>query len=126
MNKSTATPWDALLAPAGIHARSQVPTPTAAAQARPDSKLAIVLAEIGRHHCISTADLAKAASMPTKTIWGLLRLPRDRGQVAFADGKWALVHDYCGTDVMRAAELLRSKGWRVEKPAALNTGGNRP
>lgn len=114
-----ASPWDALLNPAA-HKQCTTPAiaPSEASQAQPESKLATVLAEMARHHSITTAALANAVDMTTKTIWGLLRLPRDRGQVTFDEGKWALAQDYHGADVMRAAELLRSKGWTVTKPAA--------
>lgn len=39
------------------------------------------------------------------------------GQVTHDDGLWEIDADFPGLDVIRAAELLRERGWRVDAPA---------
>ena len=63
-----------------------------------------------------TAELASATMMDSRQVWGLLKGPREAGQVRFDDGLWELDRDFPGTNVLRAAELLRSRGWRVIEP----------
>jgi hypothetical protein len=110
------TPWDALL-----HPTPRRPAPVAgegALQARPGTKLAALLAELAGCESLPTLALALRADLTPRQVWGLLKAPRTAGQVRFEAGRWALVHDFAGRDVQRAAELLRAHGWRVQPPGA--------
>lgn len=73
------------------------------------------------------AILADCASMPTlalaartdltaNQVWGLLKVPREHGQVHFANGRWSLNRDFAGRQIEKAAQLLREHGWKVERP----------
>lgn len=65
---------------------------------------------------MSSAELADAACMPTRLVWGLLKAPRANGQVRYAAALWELNRDFPGADVLRAVALLTSHGWLVEPP----------
>ena len=65
---------------------------------------------------MTTRELADATILHTRAVWGLLRVPKNFGQVKFADGLWELDREFAGNDVLRAAALLRAKGWRLEAP----------
>lgn len=64
----------------------------------------------------TTATLCVCCDLDSRQVWGLLKAPRERGQVKFAGGRWALNDNYRGAAVERAAELLRSRGWTVNPP----------
>lgn len=66
---------------------------------------------------MTTAELAEDAALSTRAVWGLLKGPRAAGQVTHDDGLWEIDADFPGLDVIRAAELLRERGWRVDAPA---------
>ncbi|MFY7940041.1 MAG: hypothetical protein ACOVOX_03950 [Burkholderiaceae bacterium] len=111
----TASPWDVLLKAPAIrlgHAEHVL------ADCDQGGKLATLLAILVSSKSLPTNALAARAEMNSRQIWGLLKAPRAAGQVVFNAGRWALVPDYPGRDVQRAADLLRSKGWHVEPPAA--------
>lgn len=111
-----ATPWDALLRTRPVRRPKPLPASAAALQAQPGTKLAGLLAELERHRSMPTLALAVTVDLTPNQVWGLLKCPRDRGQVSFDGGRWSLNRDWPGADVMRAAALLRSKGWVVEPP----------
>lgn len=114
MPPRAASPWDVLLqAPRN---RAPVPAAAAAESARPGTKLAALLAELAQTDSTTTLALAVRADLTPRQVWGLLKDPRATGQVTFSAGRWALNAEWQGRDVERAAELLRSKGWRVTPP----------
>lgn len=113
----TASPWDALL-----KLREPITLQSFSAphlhQHQPlesGTKLALVLNAIGADHR-TTLSLAISCDLTTNQVWGLLKAPRADGQVNFDGERWSQVLAYPGRDVMRAARLLRSKGWIVEPP----------
>lgn len=109
-----ASPWDVLLqAPRN---RAPVPERDAEEGTRPGTKVAALLAELAQTDSNTTLALAVRADLTPRQVWGLLKAPRATGQVTFSAGRWALNPDWHGRDVERAAELLRSKGWRVMPP----------
>ena len=65
---------------------------------------------------MTSAELADAQFLTTRKVWGLLKNARSIGQVTHRDGLWALDVDFPGTDVLKAAALLRARGWTVEAP----------
>ncbi len=67
---------------------------------------------------LPTLALAVRADLTPKHVWGLLKQPMRIGQVIHSQGRWSLVAGFPGRDVVRAIELLRSKGWRVLLPIA--------
>lgn len=82
----------------------------------PDTLTGRLLALIDEHGRISTALLANTACLTSRQVWGLLKVPRERGQVRNDERGWSLNPDYLGHDVAQAVELLRSKGWTVTPP----------
>jgi len=71
------------------------------------------------HGPMHTVELASAVALPTRLVWGLLKVPRHRGQVEFSSGKWTLNRDYCRQqqdELQAAARLLRANGWTVQSP----------
>jgi hypothetical protein len=88
--------------------------------ARPGTKLASLLRQMSGLPGDTSSELASLAGMTSRRVWGLLKAPRDYGQVQFADGRWSLASDWHGRDVQRAIALLRNRGWRVEPPKAAN------
>lgn len=111
---ATASPWDALLRSAPAR-RAPLAT-TEATEAKPGTKLAGLLQELANRDSATTMTLAVCADLEPRLVWGLLKGPRDRGQVRFEAGRWSLVRDFAGRDVERAAALLRARGWLVEPP----------
>lgn len=92
---------------------------TPAGKTSADTKVGYLLYMMDCAAALSTVDLARATGLESRLVWGLLKAPRERGQVRFADGLWSLNHDYVEQqhdDVVRAAALLRSNGWSVEPP----------
>lgn len=87
MTETIATPWDALLrlpdapAPAPV---AQAPQP----HGRPMDRCLAALEQLGDP---TTAELAAAASLTTRKVWGLLRERRLRGEVTHSDGRWSIV-----------------------------------
>ena len=66
---------------------------------------------------MTTRELCDAAGLPhTKLVWGLLKAARACGQVQHDGVMWSLDRDFPGVDVLRAAELLRAHGWRLQGP----------
>lgn len=94
----------------------QAMTRTLTAKARPRSRTAALLRLLDCNGPMSTADLAAAIDGTRSNVWGLLKDPRERGQVLHAQGLWALNRDYQAV-LEQAAALLRSHGWRVLPPA---------
>jgi hypothetical protein len=83
------------------------------------TKIARLLDELARVRSATTASLCACAELDSRQVWGLLKTPRNRGQVSFYDGRWSLNHDWHGNHIERAAALLRSRGWTVTPPRSL-------
>ena len=94
---TTASPWDALLRAAPA-CRSAEASPEAT-ESKPGTKLAGLLEELATRESATTATLAVCADLEPRLVWGLLKTPRDRGQVRFEAGRWSLV---AGARVCRA------------------------
>lgn len=71
---------------------------------------------------MTTAELGEAVGLSTRLVWGLLKGPRARGQVRWQDSLWSLDLDYPGSDVLRAAALLRANGWQLTPPPGQSGG----
>ena len=85
------------------------------------SKLGLLLQLLDRNGPMTTRELAEGCGgLTTRLVWGLLKGPLYRGQVVNwpTDGTWELAKDYQPSNVIKAAELLRSLGWRVDVPIA--------
>ena len=108
-----AGPWDALLK---ARRAPRAAADLRATEAKAGTKVAGLLAELESRDSATTAALAASADLTQRQVWGLLKGPRDAGQVRFADGRWELVSGFAGRDIERAAALLRDAGWRVERP----------
>lgn len=65
--------------------------------------------------CLGTAELAKAAGLTSRQVWGLLKSRLASGEVLFKDELWSLNPDF-EQPVVAAVRLLRSRGWTVEPP----------
>lgn len=111
-----AGPWDALLhvAPLRMTPRGD----DGAVEARAGTKLAGLLAELQACGTATTLSLAVRCDLTQRQVWGLLKAPREIGQVRFGGGRWEIAHGFAGRDMERAAALLRERGWRVEPPNA--------
>lgn len=108
-----AGPWDALLrAPR----RGLTPLEDSTQAARARTKLASLLDELATVEGLPTAALGVRCDLDSRQVWGLLKAPREAGQVRFDGCRWSLAADYPGRDVQRAADLLRAKGWLVTPP----------
>lgn len=115
MERRLASPWDALLrAP---RAPAAAAPETGCEDARPGTKLALLLAELTDAGTATTLVLAVRADLTPRQVWGLLKAPRERGQVLFEVGRWRMAASWHGRDEERAAALLRSRGWLVEPPS---------
>jgi hypothetical protein len=106
-----ASPWAALLNP-------QTRWVDVDCDDRPGTKLAGLLRQLSDRADATTPELASLAGMTSRQVWGLLKAPRDCGQVQFVTGRWSLATDFHGRDVQRAVALLRNLGWLVEPPNA--------
>ena len=106
-----ASPWAALLNPPNRWIDVEHDD-------RPGTKLAGLLRQLSDRADATTSELASFESMTSRQVWGLLKTPRDRGQVQFVAGRWSLATDFHGRDVQRAITLLRNLGWQVEPPNA--------
>lgn len=89
----------------------------AATFTKPDTKVACLLQLLDNLGDMTSAELAHEIGLPTRLVWGLMKQPRERGQVSFDGGHWSLDRSYPGSDVLRAIDLLRSRGYRVIEPA---------
>lgn len=66
---------------------------------------------------MSTAELAAHSGISdSRFVWGLLKMPRQDGQVLRERALWVLNPDYLPPYVKRAIEVLRDKGWRLQPP----------
>lgn len=117
---AAASPWDALLKPPPR--RGPAAVEPCATEAKEGTKVASLLAELAARDSATTLTLSVCADLTARQVWGLLKGPRDIGQVRFAAGRWELVRTFAGRDIERAAALLRDAGWRVQRP---NVGANR-
>jgi hypothetical protein len=111
---TTASPWDALMRRAGVRRQ---PAPTVLT---PDAKLptktAQLLQLIEQHGRVPTLTLCVEMDMPSVGVWGLLKIPRQTGQVRFDGTHWLMGDDYVPAKLQRAAQLLRQAGWTVVEP----------
>lgn len=119
MNDTTpqpAGPWDALL-------KSGTPLEDTKENESygTTTKVVGLLAALSSCESATTLDLAVRCSLTIRQVWGLLKQPRNNGQVRYVGGRWELVPGFPGVDVERAAELLRRHGWAVEPPASSRT-----
>lgn len=113
-----ATPWDALMSQPPLRLRAPGTDPQAGATAAPSgSKLATLLCELQARGMATTLTLAVCCDLEPRQVWGLLKAPRQRGQVFHEGGRWSLNTHYAGHQVERAAALLRDLGWTVTPPA---------
>jgi len=110
---ATATPWDALLRP---RSRRAAVDPCATIDSKAGTKVGLLLGELAARDSATTLTLSVCADLSSRQVWGLLKGPRDIGQVRFANGRWELAREFAGRDLERAAALLRDAGWRVERP----------
>jgi hypothetical protein len=73
----------------------------------------------------STATLCLLVDVDSRAVWGLLKAPRQRGQVRYERGMWSAVDDYdreLQLDISTAAALLRRHGWTVRPPRSGQPG----
>ena len=110
---STATPWDALLKAPPMRL---APPSVDDVDAKAGTKLAGLLHELASLRSAPTLTLCVSCDLTPRQVWGLLKAPRQRGQVAFDGQRWSLNTHYAGHQVERAAALLRDLGWTVEPP----------
>ena len=94
---------------------ASLPRP-APADGYPDTLTGRLLRVIDSHGTVSTSVLADTVGLTSRQVWGLLKVPRERGQVRNDERGWSPNPDYLGHDVAQAVELLRSKGWQVTPP----------
>lgn len=115
---ATASPWDALLKASPQRLRALGDGEHAAATEAPSgSKLATLLCELQARGTATTLTLSVCCDLDPRQVWGLLKAPRQRGQVFHEGGRWRLNTHYAGHQVERAAALLRELGWTVTPPA---------
>lgn len=114
---ATATPWDALLrsplTPIRLRPSDGQPEPQ---QAREGTKLALLLAELAQVESATTLSLCVRAELEPRQVWGLLKAPRDTGQVSHSKGRWTLNRAWRGREIERAAAVLQEAGWTVIEP----------
>lgn len=114
---AAATPWDALLrsplTPIRLQPFDGRPEPQ---QAREGTKLALLLAELAQVESATTLSLCVRAELEARQVWGLLKAPRDTGQVSHSKGRWTLNRAWRGREIERAVAVLREAGWTVIEP----------
>jgi len=121
-----AGPWDALLGMSGrrrLHAVHPAEddadsSGSTSSNTSSSSKVAILLAELATVGSLPTAALGSRCDLDSRQVWGLLKTPRDAGQVVFEGGRWALTRDYPGREIQRAVKLLQARGWHVQPPSS--------
>jgi hypothetical protein len=113
LSSSPASPWDALLRGTPVPLRDESAD---APDTKPGTKLAGLLAELAGRTDATTLTLSVCCDLTSRQVSGLLKAPRECGQVRFDGGRWSLVREFAGRDVERAVQLLRDRGWRVEPP----------
>lgn len=82
------------------------------------SKLSQLLASLEEGPA-STQALAGMMGLDTRAVWGLLKAPRERGQVRFDGAMWLLLDAYddeLRRELQAAAALLQRYGWTVQNP----------
>lgn len=108
------TPWDVLLRSRPVRMRAEEqPMPE---RGRPGTKLAGVLAQLAEVGSATTLSLCARTDLEARQVWGLLKAPREAGQVRFEAGRWSLNRNWRGREIERAARLLRDAGWMVREP----------
>jgi hypothetical protein len=115
-----ATPWDCLLRQPAVRLVTRVDTDEPLA--RPGTKLSRLLDVLAERGSCTTLTLSACTDLESRQVWGLLKAPRNIGQVEFSEGRWSLVEGFAGRDVERAAALLRDLGWRCEPPSVELSG----
>jgi hypothetical protein len=109
-------PFDQLIRLAeGRRARPRLPAP----MAQRDTKAATLIGYLQEAGPASTSTLASLIGLHSRLVWGLLKAPRDRGQVQFYEGMWSFVDAFDEqqhADIGAAAALLRRHGWTVRPP----------
>lgn len=79
-----------------VQVTTQAPAATAApgrlpANSRP---LEALLQLLDEHPTLSTPQLSQATGLHSRLVWGLMKGPRQRGQVTYREGQWALNREY--------------------------------
>lgn len=106
-----ASPWDALM-------RRSIarPRPVLAPGEKPPTKTAQLLEIIAQRGRVPTLALCVEMDMPSAAVWGLLKIPRQTGQVLFDGAHWVMGDDFVPPKIQKAAQLLRKAGWTVIEP----------
>lgn len=110
---STASPWDQLMRHAGVRRQ---PVPATTADGKPPTKTAQLLQIIEQRGRVPTLALCLEMDMPSMSVWGLLKIPRQTGQVQFDGTHWLMGDNYVPAKLQKAAQLLREAGWTVVEP----------
>ena len=118
MSNTQATPWDALLRRPlePIRLRPSPADQDGSQRPREGTKLARLLAELAQVETATTLSLCVRAELDARQVWGLLKTPRDTGQVSFSGGRWTLNRAWRGREIERAAAVLRQAGYTVIEP----------
>lgn len=114
---SAPDPFDQLLKVCSRHTRAPK-SPRPAASTSTGTKVGALLSHLRLHGASSTLSLCHVVDLESRLVWGLLKGPRDRGQVRCDDGVWSLCQDYdeaINAELSAAAALLRRHGWRVTR-----------
>jgi hypothetical protein len=119
---NAASPWDALMRrPVVRRLPAQAPT----LPGKLLTKTAQLLQIIEQRGRVPTLALCVEMDMPSMSVWGLLKIPRQTGQVLFDGTHWMMGDNYVPAKLQRAARLLREAGWTVVEPAGAAQKGSR-
>jgi hypothetical protein len=110
---NAASPWDALMRRSVVR-RQAAPAPTP--DGKQPTKTAQLLQIIEQRGRVPTLALCMEMDMPSMSVWGLLKIPRQTGQVHFDGTHWLMGDNYVPAKLQKAAQLLREAGWTVVEP----------
>jgi hypothetical protein len=119
---NAASPWDALMRRAGVR---RLPAQAPTLPGKLLTKTAQLLQIIEQRGRVPTLALCVEMDMPSVSVWGLLKIPRQTGQVLFDGTHWMMGDNYVPAKLQRAARLLREAGWTVVEPAGAAQKGSR-
>lgn len=115
----SASPFDQLLRmAAGQRARPPMPVPVR--REGGTTKVATLLGYLREAGPASTSTLCHLVELDSRLVWGLLKAPRDRGEVIYSAERWSVVDGFDAEEranLMAAARMLRRHGWTVRAPA---------